>query len=477
MKQGEEFMRKRLSAMLLAIAAVMLVSGPVRAEFVTNAKGTSYKTENGTYATGMQTIDGTMYFFNAKGYLQKKQWVTWNGKKYYAGKNGAIRTNAWIDGVYYVTETGQQARGLLEINGKLYFFHLKNGKVRTGRFKTSTGAVYYTNSKGEIYRNSFFKRNGKRYYALEDGSLASGLTKIGNNLYFFHRKNNKMLKNVRRKVDGKTYYFQKNGKAARDKWVKIKKYYYYFQEDGTMAVNQTIGEYYVGDDGRRLKKVQKNSVNKIGNKYYLIDSSGKAYKNTWVAIGDKTYYAGADGTALTGLQTIAGVQYYFNEQGEMEKDTLVVVGKTVYTINKKGRITKTSTAIGEAIAAYGQKFVGNPYVYGGTSLTKGADCSGFALSVMAHFGIKLLRVSDDQFHGPSEAMQKQGYTKGTKVKDKNLLPGDLVFYGSTNYSSHTAIYIGNNKVVHAANTVMGIIITDIDWCPGRIKNGAMRYWA
>ena len=121
--------------------------------------------------------------------------------------------------------------------------------------------------------------------------------------------------------------------------------------------------------------------------------------------------------------------------------------------------------------------MGNPYVYGGTSLTKGADCSGFALALHAHFGIKLLRVSDDQMHGPSAALQKQGYKKGTVIKDKNLLPGDLIFYGSANYSSHTAVYIGNNKVVHAANTKMGIIITDIDWCPGRIKNKAMRYWA
>ena len=287
-----------------------------------------------------------------------------------------------------------------------------------------------------------------------------------------------MLKKIKKKVDGKYYYFQKNGKAARDKWVKIKGKYYYFFEDGTMAVNQTVGEYYVGSDGARLKKVQKNAVNKIKGKYYLIDKDGKSYTNCWVTIGDDKYYAGADGAALIGLQTIDGYQYYFADNGEMEKDTMVVVGQTVYTLAKNGRVTSTTTGnIGAAIAAYGQKFVGNPYVYGGTSLTNGADCSGFALALHAHFGIKLLRVSDDQMHGPSAAMQKQGYKKGTVIKDSQLLPGDLIFYGSSNYSSHTAVYIGNNKVVHAANTRMGIIITDIDWCPGRIKNKAMRYWA
>lgn len=452
-------------------------AGASAGSWVKKGKKTYYYGASGSYVTGLQTIGGKTYFFNSAGVLEKNKWVSWNGKKYYAGKNGAIKKNAWIDKTYYVTETGEKAKGLYVIKGKSYYFNTKNGKLKTGRIKTASGAVYYTDSRGVVYRNQFFKMNGKKYYAREDGTLASGLTKIRSNYYFFHRGNRKMLKNVRRKVGGKVYYFQKNGRAARNKWVKINKKYYYFQDDATMAVNQTVGEYYVGSDGARLKKVQKNSVNKIKGKYYLIDKNGKAYTNAWVTIGEDRYYAGSDGAALIGLQTIDGKQYYFNEKGVMEKNTLVVVGKTVYTISKTGRITKTSTAIGDAIAAYGQKFVGNPYVYGGTSLTNGADCSGFALSVFAHFGIKLLRVSDDQMHGPSAAWQKQGYKKGTYVKDKDLLPGDLIFYGSSNYSSHTAIYIGKNKVVHAANTVMGIIITDIDWCPGRIHGKAMRYWA
>ena len=451
-------------------------AGAAAGSWVKKNKKTYYYNAAGTYVTGMQIIDGQKYFFNNGGVLQKGKWVTFGGKKYYASKNGSIRTNAWINKTYYVNGDGERVKGLTQIGDKYYYFNLKNGKLKTGKIQAA-GIVYYANDRGVVYLSQFFKLGNKKYYAKEDGTLAAGLTQIGENYYFFHRKNNQMLKKVKKNVNGKVYYFQKGGKAARDKWVKIKGKWYYFQGDGTMAVNQTIGEYYVGADGTRLKKVQKNSANSIGGKYYLIDKDGKAYRNTWVVIGEDTYYAGADGAALIGLQTIDGYQYYFNEKGIMEKDTLVVVGKTVYTINKKGRITKTSEAIGDAIAAYGQKFVGNPYVYGGTSLTNGADCSGFALSVFAHFGIKLLRVSDDQMHGPSADMQKQGYKKGTVIKNKDLLPGDLVFYGSANYSSHTAIYIGNHKVVHAANTRMGIIITDIDWCPGRITNHAMRYWA
>ena len=88
-----------------------------------------------------------------------------------------------------------------------------------------------------------------------------------------------------------------------------------------------------------------------------------------------------------------------------------------------------------------------------------------------------MRVADDQMKGPSEAYQKLGYKKGTVISDKNLLPGDLVFYGTASYASHVAMYIGNNKVVHAANSRLGIIISDMDYVNSRVKNHGMRYWA
>ena len=88
-----------------------------------------------------------------------------------------------------------------------------------------------------------------------------------------------------------------------------------------------------------------------------------------------------------------------------------------------------------------------------------------------------MRVADDQMKGPSEAYQKLGYKKGVVVSDKDLEPGDLVFYGSASYASHVAIYIGDNKVVHAANSRLGIIISDMDYVRSRVKNKSMRYWA
>ena len=103
----------------------------------------------------------------------------------------------------------------------------------------------------------------------------------------------------------------------------------------------------------------------------------------------------------------------------------------------------------EEIVDFALQFVGNPYVWGGTSLTGGADCSGFVLSVLSEFGYSLPRVAVDQ------------YNASTKKDISALEPGDLVFYGSG--ITHVALYIGDGQIVHAANSRLGIIVSDITW--------------
>ena len=101
------------------------------------------------------------------------------------------------------------------------------------------------------------------------------------------------------------------------------------------------------------------------------------------------------------------------------------------------------------VISYALQFVGNPYRYGGTSLTKGADCSGFTYAVYKKFGYNLLHY----------AYQQMVDTKSVKMK--KIQPGDLIFYGSSKKScSHVALYIGNGKVVHASTETTGIVISN-----------------
>ena len=103
------------------------------------------------------------------------------------------------------------------------------------------------------------------------------------------------------------------------------------------------------------------------------------------------------------------------------------------------------------VVSYALKHVGNKYCYGGSSLTKGTDCSGFTMAVYKKFGYNL-------FHN---AYQQMKDTK--KVKMKKIQPGDLIFYGSKKSCNHVALYIGNEKVVHASTESTGIVISDYDY--------------
>lgn len=95
---------------------------------------------------------------------------------------------------------------------------------------------------------------------------------------------------------------------------------------------------------------------------------------------------------------------------------------------------------------FAKQFVGNPYVMGGTSLTHGADCSGFVQTVFASFGIYVPRTTEGQA------------VSGVAVSIDNIEPGDIISYGYNGIISHSAIYIGNEMVVHASTPELGIRI-------------------
>ena len=114
-----------------------------------------------------------------------------------------------------------------------------------------------------------------------------------------------------------------------------------------------------------------------------------------------------------------------------------------------------SSATGSRIASYAQQFIGNPYRYGGNSLTSGIDCSGFTQQIMAKFGYSISRTSSSQAGD------------GRAVSTSNLRAGDLVFYGDGGSINHVALYIGGGQVVHASNSAPyprgGIKISNVNY--------------
>lgn len=118
--------------------------------------------------------------------------------------------------------------------------------------------------------------------------------------------------------------------------------------------------------------------------------------------------------------------------------------------------TASGSGTGASIASYALQFVGNPYVSGGTSLTNGADCSGFTQSVFKHFGISIPRTSGAQAGG------------GKSVSLSAIQAGDIIYYGG-----HVAIYIGNGQIVHASTQKTGIKVSSYLY---RTPISVRRYW-
>lgn len=137
------------------------------------------------------------------------------------------------------------------------------------------------------------------------------------------------------------------------------------------------------------------------------------------------------------------------ETAAVEDTTDNVIGPGVEQPAEEEANQTPQLSIGEQVVTYASQFLGNPYVYGGTSLTNGADCSGFVLKVYEQFGVSLPRTSREQ--------GRVGVDVGGL---ENALPGDIV-----SYAGHIGIYQGQNKLVHSSNPRDGIKISPVTFKP------------
>ncbi|MBQ9765123.1 MAG: C40 family peptidase [Lachnospiraceae bacterium] len=138
--------------------------------------------------------------------------------------------------------------------------------------------------------------------------------------------------------------------------------------------------------------------------------------------------------------------YVYGEHVVMQYNLPVAVTIDEYNSGRSGN----SSGIRTQLVEYAKQFVGNPYVYGGNSLTKGTDCSGFVKLIMAKFGITTPRTATTQ------------YNAGKKISVAELLPGDLIVYGDK-VIEHIGIYIGDGQIVHASNRKTGIKYSDYNY--------------
>ncbi len=166
-----------------------------------------------------------------------------------------------------------------------------------------------------------------------------------------------------------------------------------------------------------------------------------------------TQVAAGETLDIVEIQNDGWIKVYLDDEEVYVSSDYVEVKSDLSTA-----ITMTELLYGQGVSdvrvdlcQYAKQFLGNPYVWGGTSLTSGADCSGFVLSVFAKYGVSLPHSSRAQAN------------LGTSISASELQPGDLVFYAKGGTINHVAIYIGGGQVIHASSPKTGIKISSYNY--------------
>lgn len=191
---------------------------------------------------------------------------------------------------------------------------------------------------------------------------------------------------------------------------------------------------------RRLEKEEKERQEELARAEKEKEKTPEKESGTVTTVtGEIARTDGSKSNSDTSNEAQTDTSSKTDTSSETDASSETDTGKT----NTDKPASSAGSSLGQQIAAYGCQFIGNPYVYGGTSLTNGTDCSGFTQAVYAHFGIRIPRDSTSQRFA------------GREVSYAEAQPGDIICY-----AGHVGLYIGNGQIVHASTEKTGIKISN-----------------
>lgn len=266
--------------------------------------------------------------------------------------------------------------------------------------------------------------------------------------------------NIREEADEGASIIGKLPVNAGCEVIKEENDWYYIQSGS--VTGYVKAEYILtGDEANKVAKENLSMVAYVNADVLMVreEKSTDSKILSYVANGEEVEVAAtADDWTQVNIDDITG--YVKTEYVDIYKTLPKAV--SVQELKEEEAEANGYSSTAAELVAYAEQFLGNPYVWGGTSLTNGTDCSGFTMSVYAHFGYSLSRTSAAQSNN------------GTRVSLDELQPGDLLFYNHGSSIGHVAIYIGNGQIIHASTEKTGIIISNAFYttpaCATRILN-------
>lgn len=332
-----------------------------------------YYGEEGKAESGLQEVDGTLYYFETGRRYQNTS-VTVDGKNYYCSADGAVielQNDNWvdIDGKHMYVRDGQVAKKtVIEIVGKYYGFDDSGAMYTNKSFsiwdsESRTASYYRAREDGSIYVKEWYRDSSKYYYYGEEGKAASGLQEVDGILYCFNDEGRR-YQNTSVTVDGKNYYCKADGAVVEldlqdDGWADIDGDRMYIKDGQIVkkAVIEIDGKYYgFNDDGIMYTDRSFVIWGSTSHAYYRARKDGSLYVNEWYFEGrsDYTtaYYYGSDGKGYSGLQEIDGKKYCFFDNGSLLVDTIFTnTDKTIYYCDSGGNTAELNnndwTKVGE----------------------------------------------------------------------------------------------------------------------------------
>ena len=290
-----------------------------------------------TSKTGLQMIDGAMYYLDSKG-AKKTGWQTIGGKTYYFDKAGAMVTGTQtIGGKKLMFNQAGALAGAWAREGGAWYLRDQNGQNRTGWQRVGSSWYYLSPTTGRM-QTGWVKSGGRWYFFKESGAMATGWQQVGDTWYRLS-KNGAMVTGWQR-IGGARYYFASSG-AMQTGWLQQSGKWYFLSSSGALKTGwqQIGGKWYYLTPG---SGAMVTGWKKLSGAWYYLKSSG-AMATGWAKIDGAWYCFKGSGAMKTGWQRMDGAWYYLSGSGAMKTGWLKQNGVWYYLLPETGAMVADTT--------------------------------------------------------------------------------------------------------------------------------------